>query len=248
MTGDKTFIECKQNAKDNVVTTMFDISDAFELVPVVGHDRAQSDDSLLLDLAQALQETDGFQKFKSFLVEETSWVKGGFSPADFYFNRQDINERDLQSLIKSYNKMVKSGEVEADNKKFDGKLIRESTRNMLAVGLMWRLYDKRNTWDICCAEDIGFFGQLVRKHYLEDKEVPAKYLQLGDDLFIADPNDNPLGINCDPLPENITGKFYLKFTPRFGTGSMYITPRSSMTDEFQSNASFLSKDRWPTVK
>jgi len=180
--------------------------------------------------------------------QEPNDLVGGKAPADFYFNRTDATDKDINSLIDDYNAMVNGGETESDNKKFDKRLIRESTRNMLVVGLLWRLYDKRNTWDICCAEGLDFFGELIRKHYLEDKEIPAKYLQFGDDLFISDPNDNPLSINCDSLPEQINGKFYLKFTPRFGTGSMYITPRSSITDQLVSQTSFTDEDRWPSVK
>lgn len=181
------------------------------------------------------------------MMEETDWVRGGFCPADFYFSKQDIRDPDLQSLIKSYNKMVENGEVESDNKPFDGKLIRESTRNMLAVALMWRLYDKKNTWDICHIENIEYFGDLIRKHYMQDKAAPVKYMQLGENLYLLDPSDNPLAIACEKFPETVIGKFDLKFTPRHGTGSMYMTPRSKVTSELPSSCSFTDKANWPSL-
>ena len=248
-TKEQFFVECKEKITDNIITTMFDIQDQddFPLVPVKDKSREEVDDELLLQLASDIQNNELYQKFGRFLKEETENVKGGFSPADFYFNKQEISEPELTSLIKKYNKMVKSGKVEADNKPFDDKLIRESTRNLLAVGLMWRLYDPGNTWDICHLEDIPYFGELIKKHYLEQKEIPAKYLQTGDcGLFLLGV-ENPLGINCPTLPEDIQGKFDLKFTPRFGSGAMYITPRSKVTSKIYSETSFASEKLFPEI-
>lgn len=247
-TGNKFFIECKQNGNDNVITTQFDIQEDYSLVPVKDKSREEVDDEILIQLASDIQQNAEYQKFIQFMQEETDWVRGGLCPADFYFNKQEINDKDLHSMIKSYNKMVKNGEVEADNKPFDGKLIRESTRNMLAVALMWRLYDKNNTWDICHIEEIPYFGDLIRKHYSEDKAAPAKYLQLGNfGVYSLDQADNPLNIDCQVFPQEVYGRYDMKFTPRFGTGSMYITPRSKMTSELPDSCSFDDEDRFPTV-
>ena len=98
--------------------------------------------------------------------------------------------------MKAYNKLVDDGKTEADCKKFDGKLIRESTRNMLAVALAWRLADLSHTWDICKMEDFDI-GNLIRSHYMEQKAIPAKYIQLGRAAtYVLDANDNPLGVDC----------------------------------------------------
>ena len=100
------------------------------------------------------------------------------------------------SLMKAYNKLVDDGKTEADCKKFDGKLIRESTRNMLAVALAWRLADLSHTWDICKMEDFDI-GDLIRSHYTQQKAIPAKYIQLGRDAtYVIDANDNPFGVDC----------------------------------------------------
>ena len=64
---------------------------------------------------------------------------------------------------------------------------------------------------------------------------------------MLDEDDNPLGVSCSALPQDLVGKFDLKFTPRFGTGSMYLTPRSKMLSKLESNASFKTKERWPSL-
>lgn len=242
--GDQFFIECKKSIKDNIITTQFDVAEDFTLHPVQNVQRDAVDDDITLKLAYDLQNTSGFKKFASFLQERPDVLEWRTAPADFFFNRVDVDDKTLHMLMKMYNKIVKSGNTEADCKTFDMSLVREATRNMLAVALLWRL-DTSNTWDICCADDLAYFGDLVRKHYLEDKEVPAKYLQLGDELFMSREGDNPLELGCPVLPSQITGKFYLKFTPRFGTGSMYITPRSSITDTLESSCSFKTRSKWP---
>lgn len=142
--------------------------------------------------------------------------------------------------------MVDDGLTEADCKKFDMHMIRESTRNMLAIALLWRTSDAARTWDICTLDRISYFGDLIKKHYAEGKAVPAKYLQSGDaGLFLMSRNDNPLSINCDVFPADVTGKLTLKFTPRFGTGSCYMTPRSTVISEMMSNCSFADKELFP---
>lgn len=244
------FVECKEILGTNIITTMFDINEQdFHLIPVKNKSREQIlDDELLNRFAADIFNTDEYQKFCDFLCTENDRIHTKASPADFYFDRQDINDQDLGILIHEYNKIVKDGEVEADNKPFDDKLIRESTRNTLAIALMWRLYDINNTWDICHLKDISYFNELVRKHYLEDKAMPAKYLQTGDrGLFILDENDNPLNIECDALPQTLNGRYDLKFTPRVGTGSCYITPRSKITDDLQSACSFANEDQFPQL-
>lgn len=246
-TGEHFFIECKQNGNDNSVTNMFDITEDFSLVPVKNKARDEEDDPLLWKLAADIQATDEYQYFIDFLLEETEWTRGGFCPADYYFSKKDINDDDLHQLMRSYNEEVKNGNVESDNKEFDGKLVRESTRNMLAVALMWRLHDPKNTWDICHLDDIPYFGDLIRKHYIKDKAEQVAYMQLADDLYLLDATKNPLNIKCEVFPVEVHGNFDLKFTPRFGTGSMYMTPRSKMTSELPTSCSFASKKKWPVL-
>ena len=244
--GSTFFIECKQAIKTNIVTTQFDIDHRFNLIPVSGKSRIPIQNSLSLQLAQDLMSTDGYAKFVQFLIKPTSLLDGK-CPAQFYFNQSEATDQQLSKAMKQYNKMVDNEQVEADCKKFDLDVIRETTRNMLLCGICWRLYDESNTWDICHLEEIPYFGDLVRNHYLNEKAIPAKYLQMADDLFVVSNDDNPFGINCSEFPATVIGKFDLKFTPRFGTGSMYITPRSKIQSDLSSNASFIDKDRWPSI-
>lgn len=244
-TGDEFFVECKQKITDNIVTTMFDINEDFTLSQVVGRDREVADDELLLQLSEDMQSTMRYQMFVDFL-QQPSDLDGSITPADLYFGKVEVNDRDLQKLIYAYNKMVDDGLTEADCKKFDMHMIRESTRNMLAIALLWRTSDAARTWDICTLDSISYFGDLIKKHYAEGKAVPAKYLQSGDaGLFLMSRNDNPLSIDCDVFPADVTGKLTLKFTPRFGTGSCYMTPRSTVTSEMMSNCSFADKELFP---
>lgn len=246
--GTTFFIECKQNITDNIVTTMFDINEDFTLSQVVGRDREKADDELLLRLSDDMQSTKQYHVFADFLQQPSAKLIGNVMPADLYFGKVDVNDRDLQKLIAEYNKMVDDGLTEADCKKFDMHMIRESTRNMLAIALLWRTTDQTRTWDICTLDSILYFGDLIKKHYAEDKAVPAKYLQSGDaGLFLMSNEDNPLNINCDTFPDGVTGKLTLKFTPRFGTGSCYMTPRSTVTSEMMSNCSFADKKLFPEV-
>lgn len=243
------FIECKQNVKDNCVTIQFDISpDDYSLIPVRGKSREQFEaPEPVIELARLIFDNDEYKKFIEFLSNEQTIASITCRPMDFYFGQADATDPQLTKLIHAYNSLVKSGEVESDNKPFKTSLIRESTRNMLACALLWRLYDESNTWDICHVKDIPNFKQLVVDHYLESKEIPAMYMQLGkENLFLLGPN-NPLNIKCSEIPDDISGQYDLKFTPRFGTGSVYVTPRSKITTEMTSDCSFMDKKRLPTL-
>jgi hypothetical protein len=132
------------------------------------------------------------------------------------------------------------------NKKFNINIIRKSTANMLACGLLWRLGDVTRTWDICHITLRGKgFSEMIKYHYLNDKAVPTDYIQIGNDTLFRFTENNPLNIECDILPEKIIGQFDLKFTPRFGTGSMYITSRSKIGQTLTSSTSFGNEEKWP---
>lgn len=240
--GQKFFIECKE-AKANFVTTQFDINEDGSVVPVVGKNREEARDEASLKLAQAIQDNDQTQNFIDFLQTRNDMLRG-MKPADLYFGKQEVTDGVLKNLMAKYNKFLKTGQAEADCKPFDKDLVREKTRNILACGLCWRLGDPRRTWDICSIEDIDFFGDLVRQHYAS-KKIPAKYIQIDDDLFVLDKDVNPLRIDCTEFPRDLRGRFDLKFTPRFGTGSMYVTPRSKLLSKLESNSSFKNQSRWP---
>lgn len=240
----KIFIECKEK-KANFVTTQFDINEDGTVTPVVGKSREEATDEASLKLAELIQEDDGFQKFIEFLQLENDLL-GGLKPSELYFGKQDVSDKTLSSLMARYNKFLKTGEAEADCKPFDSKLVREKTRNLLACGLCWRLEDPKRTWDICSIKNIPFFSDLILAHYAS-KKIPAKYIQIDDDLFVLDKNDNPLCINCPELPRDLVGRFDLKFTPRFGTGSMYVTPRSKLLSSLESDVSFKTPEKWPTL-
>lgn len=244
-TTEKIFIECKEK-KANFVTTQFNINKDGTVTPVAGKNRDKLvEDNANLELANMIQEDEGFQNFIEFLWLDNDLLDG-LKPAQLYYNDQDVSDKVLNQLMNKYNKFLKtSTEVEADCKPFDSKLVREKTRNMLACGLCWRLGDPHRTWDICTIKDIQFFSELVKAHYA-NKKIPAKYIQIDDDLFILDSKDNPLGIKCTELPNDLVGRFDLKFTPRFGTGSMYVTPRSKLLSQLKSsNSSFKSQEKWP---
>lgn len=242
--GDKFFVECKEK-KANFVTTQFDINEDGTVTPVAGKSREELGDEASKRLAELVEENEQFQKFVEFLDIESPLL-GDAKPSKFYFGHEDVSDAILSKLMEKYNKFLKSGKAEADCKPFDKKLVREKTRNMLACGLCWRLSDPSRTWDICTIKDIPFFSELVKSHYAS-KKIPAKYIQIDDDLFVLDASDNPLSLSCTELPKDLSGRFDLKFTPRFGTGSMYVTPRSKMLSKLESNASFKTRERWPTT-
>ena len=241
--NEKIFIECKEK-KANFVTTQFDINEDGTVTPVVGKIREETSDEASLKLAELIQEDDSFQKFIEFLQLDNDLL-GGVKPSELYFGKRDVSDKTISQLMARYNKFLKTGEAEADCKPFDSKLVREKTRNMLACGLCWRLGDPKRTWDICSIKSIPFFSDLILAHYA-GKKIPAKYIQVDDDLFVLDKNDNPLCINCPELPRDLIGRFDLKFTPRFGTGSMYIAPRSKLLSQLESDVSFKTPEKWPT--
>lgn len=245
--GTSFFIECKQAVKTNIVTTQFDINDDFSLTPVSGKSRTPLEDDISNRLAHDIQRSDEYLKFVKFLTTPNKFLNGN-CPSSYYFNEIDVTDGQLGKAINKYNHLVDDGLVEADCKKFDLGTIRETTRNMLICGLCWRLFDESNTWDICHVEDIPYFSELVRQHYLEGKNIPAKYIQMNDELFVTNANDNPFNIDCTAFPNDIVGRFDLKFTPRFGSGSMYITPRSKILSDISSNSSFIDKERWPSIR
>lgn len=245
-TKDQFFIECKQETRANIITTQFDINRDFSLQAVKDRNRRLFENDTVSKLSQSIEKSDEYGKFREFMRKKFKLL-GGRSPSDFYFGDMDVEDPVLSKLVDKYNKMIENGECEADNKPFTMKMIRDSTRNVLACGLMWRIYDKDNTWDICHVDGLPFFGDLVRGHYSDEKEIPAKYMQFSDSLFVFDKDDNPLGADIDEFPAEINGRFDLKFTPRFGTGSMYLTPRSKISDKIRSNCSFLDRKRWPKL-
>ena len=241
----KIFIECKE-AKANFVTLQFDINEDGTVTPVAGKDRRAIDDAKdnpARRLASLIQENEQFQRFIEFLELDNKLLRGA-RPKDFWFQAKQVDDGVLSSLMTAYNKFLKSGHAEADCKPFDKTLVREKTRNILACGLCWRLSDPSRTWDICNIDKIDFFSDLIKQHY-SLKKIPAQYIQIDDELFVLDSSCNPLGIECTALPQDLVGRFDLKFTPRFGTGSMYVTPRSKLLSKLESSASFKSYSRWP---
>lgn len=245
--GKKFFIECKEATFTNIVTTQFDINEDMTVTPVQDKSRMPVEDELSMKLKADIENNEKFKAFAAFMNKKCDLV-GGYTPAQLYFSEPgEIDTALLNKLISHYNSMIKSGKTESDNKPFDKSNLRDSTLNALACGLCWRLADESNTWDICHIESLPYFGDLVKQHYLKDKEVPAEYMQMNDELFLMDAGKNHFNINCTLFPSSICGKFDLKFTPRFGSGAMYITPRSSLVEDLKSECSFLDEERWPKV-
>lgn len=246
--GQKIFIECKE-AKANFVTLQFDINEDGTITPVAGKARREldaSEDSPARRLASLIQESEQFQSFLEFLEAGNDFLRG-CKPKDFWFSKKQVDDGILSDLMARYNKFLKTGWAEADCKPFDKKLVREKTRNILACGLCWRLGDPSRTWDICSIDGIDFFSDLIKQHYAS-KRMPAQYIQVDDNLLVLDASCNPLGIECTALPQDLVGRFDLKFTPRFGTGSMYVTPRSKLLSKLESSSSFKSRSRWPHLE
>ena len=247
----KFFIECKEYERSNVLNMQFDIKEDGGISPVKGKKRERLDEAeagLAEGLVDAIRASDGYRGFLQFLNARNKWLKN-LKPAMFWFdNETEDAERVLPGLIKAYNKLVKGGKVEADCKEFDAKKIRPSTANQLACALAWRLSDPDRTWDICKVDGIPNLGKMVRRHYAEGKACPAAYIQFGDDKLFRTSDENPLGLKDVPaFPEELDGEFTLKFTPRFGTGSVYVTPRSEITSELESPCSFVDSSKWPEI-
>lgn len=249
-TGERFFIECKEFERSNVLNLQFDIRSDGSLSPVRGKNReklSETEEERASPLVSSVAECEGYGDFIAFLNNRNRLLKG-LKPADFWDDPEtDDAKRFLPSLISKYNGMVKDGKVEADCKEFDGKNLRGSTLNQLVCALCWRLSDPDRTWDICKVE-VPDIGRLVRRHYAEGKSEPAKYVQFGDDCLFRTSDENPLNLRDVPgFPTAAAGEFSLKFTPRFGTGSVYVTPRSEITSDFSSPCSFVNREKWPEV-
>ena len=190
-------------------------------------------------IADAVNNSDQFGKFKAFMTTEQKLLNG-MKPIDVYSGKKEFDPR---KLVPKYNKLVRNGLTEADCKEFDLDVIRDSTAGTLACALAWRLANKC-TWDICRIRTD--FGPYLAGKYGDGANV--KYLQLGENLFVINVQDNPLNIDAPAFPAKVAGLFSLRFTPRFGVGGMYITPRSELVDKLKSEYDFNCRDRWPAVK
>lgn len=190
-------------------------------------------------IASIVNKSGQFRKFKSFMTTGQRLLSGA-KPLDVYRGKTAFDPR---KLIPKYNKLVRNGLVEADCKEFDTETVRESTAGALACALAWRLANK-GTWDICRVKTD--FGPYLAGKYGDGAAV--KYLQLGENLFVVDPEDNPLGLDAPAFPKKVIGLFSLRFTPRFGVGGMYITPRSELVGELLSGRDFNCRDRWPVAE
>lgn len=250
-TGDRFFIECKEFERSNVLNLQFDIASDGRLSPVKGKKReklTETEEDSVSGLVEAIGGCQEYSDFITFLNERNRLLKG-LKPADFWADPEhDDARRFLPSLISKYNGLVKAGKVEADCKEFDADNLRDSTLNQLVCALCWRLSDQDRTWDICKVR-VRDMGKLVRRHYSGGKAEPAKYVQFGNDCLFATSDANPLRLKGVPaFPSSLEGEFSLKFTPRFGTGSVYVTPRSELTSEFSSPYSFVNRKKWPEAE
>lgn len=248
-TGERFFVECKEFEAANVLNVRFDVGSDGSLSPVRGAGRerlAGEDAEALAPLTSAILESDGFRSFVEFLNARTPLLRN-LRPAAFWDDAEtDDAARFVGPLIRKYNKEVKSGGVQADCKQFDGDNLRKSTLNQLVVALCWRLSDSSRTWDICRVR-VPEAGAMLRRHCSDEMAEPAKYVQFGEDRLFATSSEDPLGISAPAFPASAECDFWLKFTPRFGVGGMYVTPRSEMTTELSSPYTFLDEDRWPAA-
>jgi hypothetical protein len=246
-TGDSFFVECKEADRSNVLNLQFDIREDGTLAPVKSRGRKELDEEdseAAAPFVKAVQGNGEFKRFVRFLNAGNKRL-GGAAPREFYFGKRDDADDYLGRLITDYNRLVKSGKTEADCKPFDKANVRPSTKNMLACALAWRLSDpETTTWDIFHQNDVPGLGDMIRRHYSAGKKVPARYIQLSDKLFKTGEED-PLGLDDVPRFPDVKGKFALKFTPRFGTGAVYVTPRSEVTTKLSSDYSFNDRGKWP---
>lgn len=241
-TGKSFFVECKNADRTNVLNLKLDISEGGNLF--AAGKNANEAERKYSDLVHNMQECADFRKFWKFMTSGNSLI-GGAKPTDYYFGEKDPDKA-LPSLIKKYNQLVKDGKTESDCKTF-GKKLRDSTKGQLVAALCWRLTDPdHTTWDICKIDNVPDFGQMICGHYATEKEIPVAYIQFNDKLFTVNDGFNPLGlVDVPEFPSDVVGKFAIKFTPRFGTGSVYVTPRSEITSDFDSKFSFNDKNKWP---
>jgi hypothetical protein len=220
-----------------------------KLKPVIvkGLNREKADNGIYRIFEKFLSENIEFNEFGNFLNSEIAISKKKFKPIDFYFNTKTCTDDELAMLISQYNGMVDNGNFSIKNKKFDVDTIRNSTKNMLVCGLLWRISDPTHTWDICHTRFSGpGFSKMIKEHYLNEKAVKVNYIQFGENAFYRFNEENPLSIDCEIFPKELSGKFDLKFTPRFGTGAMYITSRSSITQKLATKSSFGNdENNWP---
>lgn len=228
--GSGFFVECKEYSRANMINARFTINDDCSIT---------TNNPNYKNLAILLSKSEQFNKFKKFMLSKQKLLDNK-KPIDIYCGKQEF---DVKKLIPKYNKLVRNGFTESDCKEFDLDNIRKSTIGVMSCALAWRLINKC-TWDICQIKT-NFQPYLLGK-YGDDTNV--KYLQLGENLFVIDQNDNPLQIDVPALPNKIMGLFTLRFTPRFGVGGMYITPRSEIKDKLLSEIDFNKQSKWPAIK
>lgn len=129
-TGKKFFIECKEADRSNVMNAKFEIAEDGGLVLQKdggGEQIEEDEESLESPFVKAVQESEEYAVFRKFMGDGNDYL-GSATPADYYFGRKDDADKVLKKLIPAYNKLVKSGKVEADCKPFDAKNLRDSTK------------------------------------------------------------------------------------------------------------------------
>lgn len=62
-------------------------------------------------------------------------------------------------------------------------------------------------------QDYNSLEKVLAKHYLEGKAEPAQYIQIGDNFFLLDPLNNPLGFEDVPTIKG-NGMLNVRFTTR----------------------------------
>lgn len=110
------------------------------------------------------------------------------------------------------------------------------------------------------------FGFKIAEYYKFSKDEPVYYIQVGDELYIIDPNYNPLGLVCrngddlKPLSEVYRiGRiqFRLKGQEKITGGEVknyysifqdvkILADKENLDKDY--SCSFLNKDKWPVVK
>lgn len=249
-TSEQIFVECKEHATSNISQLMVDfkLSDA-RIKPIIvkGIHRQKADGKIYRIFEEYLSKNNGLKEFTSFLDSSIAVAGKKFVPKDLYFEQKLCTDDELVLLINAYNSLVDAGNFYANNKKFNLDVVRDSTRNMLACGLLWRISDESHTWDICHTKFSGpGFSEMVKQHYLNEKAVKVNYIQFGENALYRFNEENPLNIECELFPNELSAKFDLKFTPRFGTGAMYITSRSTIAQKLTTKSAFGNdSSNWP---
>lgn len=172
------FIECKEYERANILNSKFNITSDGDITPVRGKEKTELSETeldLYSNLTKAIRQSEQFKQFIDFLNDDCIILKNK-KPAEFWNNKSNDIDSILSSLIKDYNKCIKSGNFEADCKSFDIKNIRSSTKNILVCALAWRLSDLDRTWDICTVKGNYGFGKLICNHYSNVKKIPAEYI------------------------------------------------------------------------